>query len=325
MVANLTDANNNQIAVSLSAAVAPAGTFTANYPTQAALGASLGSGSAPYTKGNYLLNNNRHVLFLGQNKYQSPQDFTATFNANASGITITNKTAATWPIGATGFLQFDLSGVPNLPADSNALKNSGLLTLFTVGLDLGSPVAGSATAYAAAQAVAAAGNLTQNGGITAVNGVVTFDVPRTMQFVSSNAGDTTQTATISGIDDFGGKVTETVTLNGTTVVTSKKALVSVNKVAISAATAGNISAGTSNALGLPVAIYKAGQVLKELQDGAVATAGTFVLADGSTPTATTGDPRGTYTPNSTPNANLGLLIIAAIPDRSDNGVTNFGV
>jgi len=347
MPINQTDPNNNQIAITLTAAVATAGTVTVNYPTglinpqtllgntppvltgQAAAvvppGPIATGGTAPYTKGSYLLTNNQHVLFLGSNKYLSPYSFTATFNANASQITITNKGAATWPAGATGFLQLNLSSTPLPPSYVIPAKNSQILRMYPYGADLGSPVAGTATGVAAAQAVAAAGNLVLTGGslYNTAAAAALFDVPRTLQFVSTNGGDTTQTATITGYDTYGQLTTETVTLNGTSVVTSKKALVSVSKVAISAACTGNISAGASNILGLPLAIYKAGQVLKELQDGAVATAGTFAFADGSAPTATTGDVRGTYLPNSTPNANLGLLILALIPDPSDVGVTNY--
>lgn len=336
----LTNDVNNNIPAPLASAVAPAGTFTVSYPgANVAVGANpvaqanLPRTNAPgikaigrvYTKGNYVLSNNQHRLRIGQNIYVSPQDFTLTFNANASGITVTNKTASTWPVTSDASLQLNLSSNSLAPAREPTVLNDRVGIMYDVALDLGSPIAGAAANISAAQAVAAAGNLTITGAL-ATNSIALMDVPRTLQFVSTNAGDTTQTATITGVDEYGQKVTETVTLNGTTVVTSKKAVMQVSKIAISAATVGNISAGASNIIGLPIALYKSAvQVLKEAQDGAAPTAGTFANADGATPTATTGDVRGTYLPNATPDGSKGFVIYALVPDPSDNGVQNYGV
>jgi hypothetical protein len=313
----------NIVPAQFAAAVAPNGTVVFGYPN-----GGLNLAATGYTKGNYLLANNQHKLQIGQNVYSSPKDFTLAFNANASGITVTNKTANAWPAGAVANLQLNLSGIPDVRYTDQAVTstlNAGLVQMTAVALDLGSPIAGAAASISAAQAVAAAGNLTIAGAL-ASGGVAYMDVPRTVQFVSTNAGDTAQTATITGADEYGQNVTETVTLNGTTVVTSKKALATISKIAISAATVGNISAGASNTLGLPIAVYKAAvQLVKESQDGAVPTAGTFANADGSTPSATTGDVRGTYIPNATPDGSKGYVIFALVPDKTDIGVTNYAV
>jgi len=158
------------------------------------------------------------------------------------------------------------------------------------------PVALSATAVAAAQAVAGAGNLTINGA-SASGGVATFDVPRAVSIVSSNAGDTTQTATVYGTDLYGIAVTETITFNGTTTVNGKKAFLKVTRVAISAALAGNGSVGSTDILGLPFAASSRNYVMTAY-NGAQVTTGTFVGADATTATATTGDVRGTFVPAS---------------------------
>jgi hypothetical protein len=309
----------------LAAAVATSGTVTFSYPN-----AGVNLAATGFNKGNYLFSNNQHKLQIGQTIYTSPKDFTLTFNANASGITVTNKGASTWPAGSIANLQLNTNG-PAAPRFNDVVVgtpsgNSDLTGLTAVLIDLGSPAAGTATGVCLAQAVASAKNLTLNGALVTSSIAYLPDVQRTLQFVSANAGDTTQTVTITGFDKFNAKVTETVTLNGTTIVTSKKALATVTNLAISAATAGNISVGASNILGLPIAIYKSAvQVLKESQDGAVATAGTFVNADLSTATATTGDVRGTYLPNATPDGSKGFAIFALVPDPSDIGVTNFSV
>lgn len=154
------------------------------------------------------------------------------------------------------------------------------------------PVAFSATAVAAAQAVAGAGNLTINGG-SATGGVATFDVPRTITIVSTNAGDTTQTATVTGTDVYGLAMSELITFNGTTAVTGQKAFKTVTRVAISAALTGNGSAGSTDVFGFPFRANTRNYVLTAW-NGAFVTTGTFAAADATVATTTTNDVRGTY-------------------------------
>jgi len=155
------------------------------------------------------------------------------------------------------------------------------------------PVALSLTAVAAAQAVAGAGNLTINGA-AASGGVATFDVPRTVDIVSSNVGDTTQTATVTGKDVYGVTMTELIAFNGTTRVAGQKAFKSVSQVAISAAMAGNASVGNTDVFGLPYRVDSRNYVLTAW-NGAFVTTGTFAAADVTSPaTTTTNDVRGTY-------------------------------
>lgn len=154
------------------------------------------------------------------------------------------------------------------------------------------PVAFSATAVAAAQAVAGAGNLTINGA-SATGGVATFDVPRTITIVSTNAGDTTQTATVTGTDVYGLAVSELIAFNGTTAVTGQKAFKTVTRVAISAALAGNGSVGSTDVFGLPYRANTRNYVLTAW-NGAFVTTGTFAGADATVATTTTDDVRGTY-------------------------------
>lgn len=157
------------------------------------------------------------------------------------------------------------------------------------------PVALDVDGIAAAQAVAGAGNLTLNGAL-ASGGTVTLDVPRAVEIDSSDAGDTTQTATVYGTDAYGQPMTETIAFNGTTAVSGQKAFKKVTRVAISAATAGNVTCGTTDILGLPYRCDVRGYV-QTSWNGAFVTTGTFAGADATSPaTATTNDVRGTFTP-----------------------------
>jgi len=150
------------------------------------------------------------------------------------------------------------------------------------------PAALSATAIAAAQAVAAAGNLTL--------AATSVDVPRALQIVSTGAGDTTQTALISGKDMYGQPMSELIAFNGTTPVLGKKAFLTISSVYISAALAGNASVGTTDILGLPYAVNSRNYVQTAV-NGAFVTTGTLAAAVTTSPaTTTTGDVRGTYAP-----------------------------
>jgi len=169
------------------------------------------------------------------------------------------------------------------------------------------PVALSATAVAAAQAVAAAGNLTINGA-SASGGVATLDVPRCVSIVSSSAGDTTQTATVTGTDAYGITTTETITFNGTTTVNGQKSFKTVTRVAISAALAGNASVGSTDVFGLPFRADSRNYCLTAW-NGAFVTTGTFVAAVTTSPaTTTTGDVRGTFAPADAADASKRLTV-----------------
>lgn len=171
---------------------------------------------------------------------------------------------------------------------------------------------------AAAQAVAAAGNLTLGGGTTtgittytdsSGNLVYQFDVPRCVTITSSGA-DTGKTMTVSGYDNLGQPQTETITGPGTATVTGKKAFRGVYRIAVSAATAGNISSGTSDTFGLPLAVQDAGYIIHTGWNETLADdAGTFVAADNTTPSPTTGDVRGTYKPSANASNGTRRLVV----------------
>ena len=188
------------------------------------------------------------------------------------------------------------------------------------------PAAKSATAVCAAQAVAAAGNATINGA-SATGGVATFDYARTVNVDSTGAGDTTQTVTVTGTDYWGQAQTETIALNGTTLVAGLKSFKTITAVAVSALLAGNLTVGNEDVFGLPYRVTDAGYLLRTGWAGAVAdNAGTFVAADTTSPaTATTDDVRGTYAPSSAADGvrrlviAIGLTGLQAGPNATQTG------
>ena len=140
--------------------------------------------------------------------------------------------------------------------------------------------------------------------------VVVLDVPRNLQLVSSNAGDTTQTVTCYGYDQYNQAMTETITLNGTTPVYGNKAFKYVWQVIVNTLLAGNLSVGLGTGLGLPFAVdygnfmsawsvaWTSGPIYPAT--GQTADTGTFVGADRTIPaTATTNDVYGLFTPSTT--------------------------
>lgn len=174
----------------------------------------------------------------------------------------------------------------------------------------------NATAFLSAQSIAAATNTVALGvtlttdNTDAVNASYASEFPygpgfgRNFQVVASGAS--TSTVTVTGRDYLGQPMVETVTLNGTTPVLGNKAFKYIDKVAWTATGATTINLGTGAKLGLP---YRMQNVLEEMSDFArVATLGTFVSGVLTDPqTATTGDPRGTYVPNTTPDGTKYLM------------------
>lgn len=111
--------------------------------------------------------------------------------------------------------------------------------------------------------------------------------------------------TITGTDIFGNVITEdwSVTATGTSkVFTGNKAfktVTSITETVAADASANTIIAGTGEKLGLE-RFAEAPVVVADLEDGAVPTPGVVVARS----VAATADARGTYTPDSSPNAAL---------------------
>lgn len=162
------------------------------------------------------------------------------------------------------------------------------------------PLALNAAAYAASQSPGAGSIvLTAGTGVTAVNanGVIryTADVPRAVRIVSGG-NDSAIVFTVSGFDTYGKAMTENITGANAGTATGKKAFMSIVSVAHTGTVAGTLTIGTTDVFGLPAATIDAGYITNvKWNNTLAANAGTFVVADVTTPaTATTGDVRGTY-------------------------------
>lgn len=190
----------------------------------------------------------------------------------------------------------------------------------------GAPAAASATAAVNAVAVSSSA-------LVPLTTVYQPDVPRGLTYKSSNAGDT-QTITARGLDEYGQAMTEVITLNGTSAVNGKKAFKQLNSYQASASLAGNLSIGTqAGVFGLPFFIPGGtskgrGYIMSEIMDGdnllyAGITAGTIVGGDLTTVSGTTGDVRGTYTPNTAPNAVHVYELVVMASDLTFKGNTQY--
>lgn len=147
------------------------------------------------------------------------------------------------------------------------------------------------------------------------NGVtrIIFDVPRAVSLTSA-ANISAVNFTVTGYDVYGQKLSQVLAGPNANTVNTLKAFKSVISVAASAAVGTNTSVGSSQVLGLPVAVPDAGYIVKAAWAGALAQdAGTFVAADTTaTATTATGDVRGTYSPSSAPNGTRRLVFTVAL-------------
>lgn len=298
----------------LAAAVAVGGTFIVSYPDNVA------PESGPTDAGRFFLAT-EHVLIINGNPYSFLTDFNVTFGPK--NITIKNVSGSVWPAGARFDLELRERGT-DIYASDNKGKIAQAKRVSSALINLGAPDAASATSVCAAQARGAAGNATINGG-NAVNGVAEFDVARGVSVTSTNAADTTQVVQIRGLDVYGKPLQENLVLNGNGVRQGVKAFKKVTRVTVSAATAGNISVGHNDVLGLPMYLPSAAHILREFQDGATAAAGTVVAGirtEGGS-TATTGDVRGTYDPSAACDGAKVFELAVILPDVGYKGIPQY--
>jgi len=281
----------------LASAVAADATFTVGYPA--------GRDASSYSAGgDHIIAANGYPRLKSRNG-----DFTVAFT---STVTVTNKTGGALPAGLAVFAQLDrIAGETDVPFALPAVMSDARLTV----IDLGAPDVADPNGVCASQAITAAGTGALAGAL-ASGGVATFDVPRNV--VAAWTG--TAVLTVTGTDVYGSTVVES-SASGTSLA-GKKAFKTITAVDVSANVTG-ATVGTGDVIGLPVRLPSLGYVLKELQDGAAATAGTLVAGVTTAATATTGDVRGTYDPNAAADGAKAFLLFAALPDPGDKGVSQF--
>ena len=308
------------LSTTLTAAVTTAGTITTAYP-------------AGRSRGDFLFGTEHRLVWNGV-VLRPGTDFTLALNA--ATVVFTLVAAVTIPAGATVFIQLDRAGgmdssmSGNLRDMSRILSNprvsiaSGALLYWSAGSPLAIDTAGvcaSQTPGSIPTTVATALALTING-TRAVASRMTPDVPRNVT-VTSAANASTQTIGVVGTDITGAVMVEWIAGPNATTTQGKKAFATVTGAYIwGSGAAVAISLGVGKVLGIPFHLTYTPLVIKELQDGAVPTAGTFVAAVASTPTGTTGDVRGTWTPNATLDGTIALAVLVAVTNF-DPGVLHF--
>lgn len=285
-------------------AVAQNGTISLSYPLGTNVGSFAGArGTLAFVEGLQGLYSSSPTEFMnssGVKSYVAPA-FSLAFGAN---IVVTWLNTTPIPAGAAIEFQFELIGMDVAPV----FVTKGSVPTIVQYVNFGAPATASTTAVLATTAVLTAALFT-------LATPYQVDVPRNLTYVSSSAGDTTQTVTVRGFDVYGVPMTEAVTMNGVTPVVGKKAFSVVTSYQASAALAGTLSLGTGVVFGMPFVLNRKRLAFAENVDDATVTTGTFVIADAATPTATTGDIRGTYAPSAAPNGAHIYELLCAAPDQ----------
>jgi hypothetical protein len=296
----------------LSAATGSGGTFTVSYPGNKSAEDYLGGTD------HQLISQSSRIL------YAEKDEFTLAFGA--SNITVTMNTNIAMGLGETIYLHIDRSeGDGDVVDAAEDLARSAVMTAMeVVKVSLGAPETADADAVCTAEDLSggSADDAIPVDGADASGGVATLDVPRALTFTSSG-DDTGITFTATGTDVFGATVVETVTGANAGAAAGKKAFKTVTGVTISGATAGTISVGKGDVLGLPVFVADAVDLLAEAEDGATPTAGTLVVGATATPSATTGDVRGTYDPNSAADGTKVFELSLLVRSTSYKGATQY--
>lgn len=295
----------DSITTTLSSDVADNGTFAVNYPT--------GKGAGDYI-GAY-----KHKMAALQSIYNAPVDFTLAFT---TVITVTWKANTTLPAGTVVRLQVDRLGDDSTNAEDQIVSSKVKFPAMAI-IDLGCPDAIDDDGVCAAQNRTGAGALLVNGAL-ASGGVATLDVPRNL--IVDSGGADTAVLTITGTDEYGVVVVESITLNGTTAVAGKKAFKTVTGVSSSATITNSAFIGTGDVLGLPCFLPAATNIIADLEDGVVDLSidGTAVAGVTTAATATTGDVRGTYDPGVACDGAVSFKLLAILTDPTKRGVPQYG-
>lgn len=288
----------------LSAAVADNGTFTVNYPT--------GKGAGDYA-GAY-----KHKMAALQSVYEAPRDFTIAFSTS---MTVTWKGDTTLPIGTTVRLQLDRIGDDSTNPE-DAIVPAKVMYPAVALVDLGCPDAIDDDGICASQNRTGAGALTLNGALVS-GGVAVLDVPRNV--IVDSGGADTAVITVTGTDEYGATMVESITLNGTTGVAGKKAFKTITGVASSATISNGCFIGTGDVLGLPFFLPATTHILGDFEDGVYdgSIDGTAVAGVTSVATATTGDVRGTYDPGVSCDGAVNFKLLVVTTDPTKRGVPQY--
>jgi hypothetical protein len=286
----------------IASTVGGGASFSVNYPTN--------KGPEDYAGGR------AHLIDSRSNRQIAAARGEFSVALGATTFTITLNTNMVYSAGEVIFINLDQAELD--PNERIVLADNTRMTqMQVIKIDLGTPTATAANNVVLSQnCTAATGLATGINGALAAAGVATLDVPRNVVAAWTN----TAVVTITGTDQYG-RVLRQSSASGTSLA-STKAFRTITGVSTSADITG-LTVGTGKVLGLPVFLGAAADVISEYQDGAVPTAGTTVAGATATATALTGDVRGTYAPNGTPNGALRFEVLVAVRSTDYLGVTQF--
>jgi hypothetical protein len=291
----------------LAAPVTTGGTITVIYPT--------GRG-----RGDYFLGRSHRIDVNGTGLI-FPRDFTVVMNAASAVFTLT--AAVTLPANVPIFVTFDRGGGANSSLVGQ-LRDLGALTerldrtvtnANLVLVQMGTPVAASAVNIAGSQTIGAGASYALNGALVTA-GVAIADTPRNVVWTcgTSMVGFTLR---VTGTDEYGAAMVEDFVGVSGAAVTGKKAFARVTSCAVTGSgTPAASTIGFGALFGLPLSVGFANFILRDFQDGVTATAGAVVAAVSVAQSATSGDVRGTWTPNVAADGtkNYALWLGVASPD-----------
>ena len=295
------------IEVTLSTALAAAGTVNVAYP-------------AGFDENHFSPVGHKITVKNGGDLLQG-SDFAVTLTKTLATITAATG-FATLAAGTTIFVELRLKGDKYRDKDFETLGAAGnrISRRIPVEVNFGSPATADVDAVLTTYN-GTVGAVTLDG-VLAVGGVVTLDVPRNL--VVDSGGADTAVLTFTGTDEYGVAMVEAITLNGTTAVLGKKAFKTITSCVSSGATIANGAfVGTGSALGLPIFLPNAVNILYDAENGAAATDGVSVAGVVSLPTATTGDVRGTFTPDSALDGADNHSLVMLVDNADFLGVTQY--
>lgn len=289
------------------------------------------------SRGDYLLGVD-HILVWNGIQMKFSRDFTLALNATT--VVVTLVAAVTIPANATVVLQLDRSGGGNERSFIDQIRKldtqisqtkTGAVLAPTVLLSIGSPITidrdgyrASATFSAPGTTLATAVSLVLNGA-NVVAGVGRADIPRNVT-IYSGSNISGFTFYIEGTDTAGNYMAEAIAGPNATTTQGVKAFATVTSAKVyGSGSPAATEIGFGKVLGLPIYMPNTALVLLERENNAApgGGAGTFVAGVTTTPSATTGDTRGTYTPSATPDGSIAFHLLVALP-HSSFGVPQFG-
>lgn len=298
------------IEVAVGSAVAQSGTIVIPYPDGRYSGSYESYGHSIFARG------------LQKAFSQDDGNISVAFT---SEITITYKGATSIPANTVVTVQLNRAGVDR---EGVAVLPEGVVPLLPYLIDLGTPDTLDTDGVAEAQNVSEDGyfDLTDAAYYDASEAKVVLDVPRNL--IADSGGADTAVLVITGEDVYGNTMVESITLNGTTAVAGKKAFKKVTSIqATGAAVANSAFVGTGDVLGLPVYLpyTTAGLVIGDFENGTFDATldGTLTAGVQTTPTATTGDVRGTYDPGVSMDGSVNIKLAVFLADPYYKGVNQY--